>query len=259
MIICHHGTVSGEVPLAGGAMNQVSKQGRTVRRQAGTWTKSVHELLRYLSDNGLEGIPQVHGFDEHGREVLEYLEGRSVPVDDEIVLDTVLVEAVSWLRRFHDVVSDYRPEGGRIWRSGEQVLRDDQIICHNDPGAYNWIIQSGHFVAMIDWDMAGPGHPLDDLAFLAWTGIPLYRDIGVERTAARLELLVDAYGEWGPITVLDAVVKRMTLAVERIEAGVLRGDPGFLQLAQSTGEPQRTKDRIDAFINRIPAIDAALG
>ena len=65
---------------------------------------------------------------------------------------------------------------------------------------------------MIDWDMAGPGRPIDDLAFLAWTGIPLYRDIGAEETARRVDLLVDAYGEWGPLTVLDAVVERMTTA-----------------------------------------------
>ena len=32
-------------------------------------------------------------------------------------------------------------------------------------------------MAMVDWDMAGPGRPIDDLAFLAWTAIPLYREI----------------------------------------------------------------------------------
>ena len=91
-------------------------------------------------------------------------------------------------------------------------LEPGQIICHHDPGAYNWIIQSGHFVAMVDWDMAGPGRPIDDLAFLAWTGVPLYRDIGLDETARRVDLLVDAYAEWGPMTVLDAVVERMTTA-----------------------------------------------
>lgn len=228
-----------------------------MRRPTGPWTPAVHELLTYLQDNGLRGMPALHGLDDEGREVLEYVEGRGVPIDREVVLDTVLEEAVAWLRDFHDIVDGFRPEGPRTWRGGEAELGPGQIICHNDPGAYNWIIQGGHFVAMIDWDMAGPGRAIDDLAFLAWTGIPLYREIPVEDVARRLDLLVDAYGEWGPMTVLDAVVERMTEAAARIEAGQARGDQGYINLAK-VGEPQRTRDRVAAFRERIPAIEAAL-
>ncbi|MCU1679095.1 MAG: aminoglycoside phosphotransferase [Frankiales bacterium] len=228
-----------------------------MRRPTGPWTPAVHELLTYLHDNGLRGIPTLHGLDEEGREVLEYVEGRGVPIDAEIVLDSVLAEAVVWLRDFHDIVEGFRPDGPRTWRGGESELGDDQIVCHHDPGAYNWIIQSGHFVAMIDWDMAGPGRAIDDLAFLAWTGIPLYREIPVEDVARRLDLLVEAYGEWGPMTVLDAVVARMSTAADRIEAGQARGDQGFVNLAK-LGEPQRTRARVAAFRERLPAIEAAL-
>jgi hypothetical protein len=241
-----------------GAVGGATRVGRTVRRPTGAWTSAVHELLTYLHDNGLRGIPELHGTDDEGREVLEYVEGRGVPVDKEIVLDNVLEEAVVWLRDFHDLVEGFRPEGPRHWRAaGEVELGDDEIICHHDPGAYNWIIQSGHFVAMIDWDMAGPGKPLDDLAFLAWSAIPLYREIPVEDVARRLDLLVDAYGEWGPMTVLGAVMERMTTACDRIEAGQARGDQGFLNLGQ-VGEPQRTRERLAAFRERIPDIEAAL-
>lgn len=238
---------------AGGA----TRIGRTVRRPTGPWTPAVHELLTYLTEQGLRGVPELHGFDDEGREMLTYVEGRGVPVDREVVLDNVLTEAVTWLRDFHDIVEGFRPEGPRQWRGGEAELAAGEIICHNDPGAYNWIIQSGHFVAMIDWDMAGPGRPIDDLAFLAWTGIPLYRDIGADETARRVDLLVDAYGEWGPLTVLDAVVERMTAATERIAAGQERGDPGFITLAKS-GEPQRTRDRVDAFRERKDALASLL-
>lgn len=240
-----------------GAVGGASRVGRTVRRPTGPWTPAVHELLTYLHDNGLRGIPELHGIDDEGREVLDYVEGRGVPVDKEIVLDTVLAEAVTWLRDFHDLVEGFRPEGARRWRGGESELADDQVICHHDPGAYNWIIQSGHFVAMIDWDMAGPGRPIEDLAFLAWTGIPLYREIPLDDVVRRLDLLVDAYGEWGPMTVLQAVVERMTAASDRIAAGQQRGDEGFLNLAK-VGEPQRTRDRVAAFTARLPAIEAAL-
>jgi hypothetical protein len=217
----------------------------------------VHELLTFLADQGLRGVPALHGLDDEGREVLEHVEGRGVPIDREVVLDTVLEEAVTWLREYHDVVEGFRPSGRRTWRGGEAELADDQIVCHNDPGAYNWIIQSGHFVAMIDWDMAGPGRAVDDLAFLAWTAIPLYREIPAHDVARRLGILVDAYGEWGPMTVLDAVVERMSAASDRIEAGQARGDQGFVNLAR-VGEPQRTRDRVAAFRKRIPAIEAEL-
>lgn len=227
--------------------------GRTVRRPTGPWTPAVHDLLGFLQREGLRGIPKVHGFADDGREVLTYVEGRGVPVDDEVVLDDVLVEAVTWLRDFHDVVEGYRPEGVVTWRGGAAELQPDQIICHHDPGAYNWIIQSGHFAAMIDWDMAGPGRRIDDLAFLVWTGLPLYRDIGVEESARRLDLVVEAYGEYGPMALLDAVVERMTTATERIQAGIDRGDAGIANL-QKVGEPQRTRDRVTAFLERKDAI-----
>ena len=233
-----------------GGVGGATRVGRTVRRPVGPWTPAVHELLAYLSEQGLRGVPEVQSVDDDGREVLGYVEGRGVPVDREVVLDDVLTEAVTWLRDFHDIVEGFRPPGPREWRGGVAELEPDQIICHHDPGAYNWIVQSGHFVAMVDWDMAGPGQPIDDLAFLAWTGLPLYRDIGAEQTARRLDLLVDAYGEWGPVTVLDAVVDRMTTACQRIAAGQERGDAGFINLGRS-GEPQRTRDRLEAFVDRL--------
>ncbi|MCL3817959.1 phosphotransferase [Aeromicrobium wangtongii] len=240
-----------------GAVGGATRIGRTVRRPTGPWTPAVHELLTYLHDNGLRGVPTVHGLDDEGREVLEYVEGRGVPIDREIVLDSVLEEAVVWLRDFHDIVEGFRQSGPRTWRGGEAELEPGQIICHHDPGAYNWIIQSGHFVAMIDWDMAGPGRPIEDLAFLAWTAIPLYREIPAADVARRLDILVEAYGEWGPMTVLEAVAERMSVAADRIEAGQARGDQGFINLAR-VGEPQRTRDRVAAFRARLPEIEAAL-
>jgi len=231
-----------------GQSGGVERVGRTVRRPIGPWTPAVHEFLRYLSDEGLRGVPTVEGVDE-SREILSYVPGRSVPVDREIVLDNVLVEAVTWLRDFHDIAEGFRPDGVLEWRRGAQPIESDQIICHNDPGTYNWIIEGGHFAAMVDWDMAGPGRPIDDLAFLAWTALPLDRPHDEDDVLRRLELLVDAYGEWGPLTVLAAVADRMETACQRIEAGQQRGDAAMINLGRA-GEPQRTRDRLTAFHDR---------
>ncbi|HPU13917.1 MAG TPA: phosphotransferase [Aeromicrobium sp.] len=243
-----------------GGSGGVWRVGRTVRRPTGPWTPAVHDYLKWLSQAGLGGIPHVGGIDEDGREIVSYIEGRSVPVDDEIVLDNVLVEAVTWLRDFHDIADSYQPDGPQVWRqsAGEPVeLAAGEVICHNDPGAYNWIIQSGHFVAMIDWDLAGPGRPIDDLAFLCWTAIPLYRPIEPAEAARRIDLVVDAYAEFGPMALLDAIVERMTLATDRIAAGIERGDPGMVNLA-ARGEPARTRDRLAAFEQRLPELRALL-
>ena len=244
---------SEEVHLPGGSVGGATRVGRTVRRPTGPWTPAVHELLDHLRQNGLRGIPDVLGIDDKGRESLSYVEGRGVDPEKEVVLDNVLEEAVTWLREYHDIVEEFRPDGPRVWRQAEGELADDQLICHNDPGSYNWIIQGGHFVAMIDWDLAGPGKPIDDLAFLAWTAIPLYRETPVEDVARRLDILVDAYGEWGPMTVLNAVIDRMTMASDRIAAGQTAGDQGMLNLAK-VGEPQRTRDRVEAFKARLEPI-----
>jgi hypothetical protein len=231
-----------------GQSGGVELTGRTVRRPAGKWTPAVHEFLRFLCAEGLRGVPEVRGI-EGDSEVLTYVTGRGVPVDKEVVLDDVLVEAVTWLRDFHDIAEGFRPDGTRRWRSGNAELQPDQIICHNDPGTYNWIIESGHFVAMIDWDMAGPGNRIDDLAFLAWTGVPFDRPGEDEEILRRLDLVVDAYGEWGPLTVLRAVSDRMELACSRIQAGLERGDPAMINLGRA-GEPQRTRDRLAVFNDR---------
>ncbi len=236
-----------------GQSGGVERAGRTVRRPSGPWTPAVHEFLRFLTDEGLRGVPELHGI-EGDREILTYVSGRSVPVDKEIVFDNVLVEAVGWLRDFHDIADGFRPDGPRTWRSGEAELEDEAIICHNDPGTYNWIIEGGHFVAMIDWDMAGPGLSIDDLAFLAWTAVPFNRpdvldEVGDDEVLRRLDLVVDTYAEWGPLTVLKAVADRMELACTRIADGQERGDVAMINLSR-VGEPQRTRERLEAFNDR---------
>ena len=208
-----------------GNVGGATRVGRTVRRPTGPWTPAVHELLTYLAEQGLRGVPELHGLDDEGREVLTYVEGRGVPVDSEVVLENVLTEAVAWLRDFHDIVEGFRPDGPREWRGGVAELEPGQIICHHDPGAYNWIIQSGHFVAMVDWDMAGPaarsttsrsspGPASRCTATSASTRRPGGSTCSSTPTASGARL-----------TVLDAVVERMTTAVERIAAGQERGDP----------------------------------
>jgi hypothetical protein len=231
--------------------------GSVVHRPTGPWTPAVHELLAHLRITGLDGVPRVIGFDADGREVLTYLAGDSVAVDTEAASDEALVGAARWLRRYHDAVRSYDP-GIRTWRQTTAAPALGELICHNDPGAYNWIVDGGRFVGMIDWDQAGPGLPLDDLAFLCWSGVPLFREVPAADAARRVALAAEAYGGVAPESLLDAVADRMQRASDRIAAGIERGDPGMLSL-RAVGEPARTRQRVDAFTARLPALLAALG
>ncbi|HWD79379.1 MAG TPA: hypothetical protein VG497_10860 [Kribbella sp.] len=64
-----------EVILPGGNVGGAVRVGDTVRRATGPWTPAIHALLNYLADAGLSGVPRVHGYDERGPEVLDYLPG----------------------------------------------------------------------------------------------------------------------------------------------------------------------------------------
>lgn len=227
-----------------------------VHRPTGPWTPAVHELLGFLAAAGLDGIPAVHGLDAEAREVLEYLPGDTLDPETEQVADTALASAAAWLRRFHDAVRGF-PAGPREWRQGVQALGPDEIICHNDPGLYNWVVRRGAFVGMIDWDRAGPGRPIEDLAFLCWSGVPLLREIPPADAARRIALAARAYGDVAPESLLDAVEARMELIAARWRAGLERNDPGTIAL-RDAGIMERHFARVSGFAARRTHIQDAL-
>ena len=248
-----------EIPLSGGNVGGAVRVGDTVRRPTGPWTPAVHALLEHLERAGLTGVPRVHGYDEEGREILDFLPGRTYDTGTETVPDDVLVQGLRWLRDYHRVVSSYRPDGVVRWRTSTAALEDGQIVCMHDFAAYNWVVSpAGDFVGVIDWDMAGPGKPLDDLAFCAWNTAPLARPMPPDWLANRLRLMASAYGgTFTPEEILYAVPARALRSVRVIRAGQQAGDPGMLNLA-TVGEPERTERTVLDVERRIPQIAALL-
>ena len=222
--------------------------GFRVHRPTGPWTPAVHALLDFLRAEGLSGIPRVHGFDDEGREVLDYLPGDTLDPEISRPGDRALVDAAAWLRRFHDTVRGYDP-GEVEWRQGARAIGPGEVICHNDPGVANWVVGDGDFVGMIDWDRAGPGRPLDDLAFLCWSAVPLLREVPAADAARRIALAAEAYGGVAPAALLEAVDARMELISERWRVGIERGDPGTIALRDS-GIMDRHTRRVRAFGER---------
>ena len=65
-------------------------------------------------------------------------------------------------------------------------------VCHNDLSPCNFVFRDEHPIAVIDWDAAAFGHPLDDLAYAVW----MWLDIGNEAYSntfikARMEAMLD--------------------------------------------------------------------
>jgi hypothetical protein len=190
--------------------------GSTVRKPAGPWTPTIHALLTYLREQAFELVPEPLGVDDLGREVLSWLDGEPADRPWPAVLRTgegvtTLAEA---LRRFHDVVRGFDPGRDACWRAGCRPVASNEVVCHGDFGPWNSLWRSGRLVGIIDWDMAEPGDPLMDVAFLALHLVPMRSHelprpsgfVAEPPRADRLALLCSTYGDVDPEQVIDAAL-----------------------------------------------------
>ena len=238
---------SAEVLLPGNVGGAVLVDG-TVRRPVGPWTPAVHALLRHL-DGRVPGVPRVLGHDERGREILSFLPGRVIDIDAEELNPAQIAALARWTRRFHEAVTGFAHPGP--WRFFE--VPGATLVGHNDIAPYNACFDADLVAGVFDWDFAGPSTPLLELAFMAWNCVPLWRDIGADRAAERLEVLASAYGGPGAADVLRAVPWRIQAMLDWIPARAAAGDAGMVNL-MSAGEPGRSQASLDGLIRRIPAI-----
>jgi hypothetical protein len=204
-----------EIPLTGGRSSAagVVRVGDTVRRPPGPWTPAVQAFLAHLEAAGFTRSPRSLGIDEHGREVLEYIEGEvlAIPQDPfgDLVLgrwpdawrsDRALTAAGELLRGLHDAARGFRTTHS-TWRLHDHAMRPEEIICHGDAAPWNAVYRDGAPFALIDFDSARPDTPLLDLAASAWHFVPLAepktaRVLGFDEVdyGARLARFLDAYG-----------------------------------------------------------------
>jgi 8-oxo-dGTP diphosphatase len=243
-------------PLPGGNVGGAVRIGATVRRPTGPWTPAVHALLEHLDEAGVPGVPRVLGYDERGREVLTYLPGEVVYVPEQPMSDEQLADVARWLRVFHDAARGFRPEGEVPWRFGKRALAEGEIVCHHDVGWYNLAFTGQRLTGVFDWDVAGPGVPLDDLAFCAWNNVPLMPVAG--SAARRLRVVAEAYGGVDAGDILAHVRPRIEGSRRRIATGAESGDPGMQRLVR-TGVLDKIDRGLADLARAQPGIAAALG
>lgn len=239
-----------------GNLGGVYRRGTTVHRPVGYWTPAVHDLLHYL-DGRVAHIPRVHGLDDQGREVLDFLPGL-VLAPDAILNEGRLISLVSWTKTFHSAVADFNHVGP--WRSFSMPIPDSShqvFIGHNDIAPYNSCFSADELRGVFDWDLAGPTTALNELAFIAWNCVPLCRPIEPSIAAARLELIAQTYGEVDPVQILLAVPPRIRAMLSGIPIAAAAGDPGMKNLMDQ-GEPERSRVSLAGLEDRISEIHVHL-
>ena len=191
-----------EVLLLGGTANrgQVVRVGDTVRRPQRATSPATHALLRHLADVGFPGAPRFLGVDEQEREVLSYVPGTAVtpPYPAWALTDEALVSVAHLLRDYHRAVSTF-DRTAHTWPPSPPAPFAGELVSHNDVNLDNVVFRDGRAVALIDFDMAGPGSRVWDVACAARLWAPVRPDATIRdarrgRGLRRLRLFLDAYG-----------------------------------------------------------------
>ncbi len=232
-----------EIPLTGGNVNTVVKVGSTVRRNAGPWTPAVHALLRHLEGVGFTGAPRAYGIDDQGREALEFIDGEcgDYPLAPHWTTDEALVTVATMLRMFHDAQRGFITPPGTRWRSFSAPPPDTEIICHHDVAPHNVVWRPDGTLCMIDFDLASPGARIYDVAYSAWTWVPLFSDHD-SRTLGwrypdrqrRLRLFADAYGllPHDRARLVRTIRTRIVDHIEGIRRMAASGEPAFVRIVR---------------------------
>ena len=93
-----------------------------------------------------------------------------------------------WLRRYHQAVASFDPAGYR-WPRPVPARFTTRLVSHNDVHPANLVFRDGRAVALIDFDLAGPGSAIWDFAAAAryWAPLQDEQDITDSRQGRALE------------------------------------------------------------------------
>jgi hypothetical protein len=247
-----------EVLLHGGTTNagRVTRVGETVRRPLRPTSPATHALLGHLEQLGFDGAPRFLGTDEQGREVLSYIEGEAAiePYPEWALTDEALVSVAVLLRRYHDAAASF-DVSRHTWAWAVPAAFRGGLASHNDPNLDNVIFCRGRAVALIDFDLAGPGSVAWDVACAARLWAPLRDEQDAPeavrgRALARLRMFADAYGvpQRERARIVDAAVHTHDWAYDIVRDALARGHGSFRHHWREGGRlrAERTREWIVA-------------
>lgn len=146
------------------------------------------------------------------------------------------------LRLYHDSVSDFSFDDS--WESIDNTPQQYEVLCHNDFAIYNIIFNDERAIAIIDFDVAGPGPRLWDIAYTLYTCVPLSRFYLTEtgekvyynslqhanHIKRRVRLFFESYGEGIKDDYLEMVLLRLEGLCKTIARKAIEGDTSFQKM-----------------------------
>jgi hypothetical protein len=229
-----------EVLLLGGIANEghVVRVGDTVRRPQRSWSAATHRLLLHLEAVRFEGAPRFLGVDSQGREMLSYIPGTAAvePYPDWVLTDEALVSVAELLRAYHDAASTFDPSP-HSWAPAPPAEFVGDIVTHNDINLDNVVFRDGRAVALIDFDLAGPGSRAWDVACAARLWAPLRPGVYIfdarrGRKFERFRLFVESYGmnDSDRLKVAEGVQQNYKWFYDLIKSSATSGHAAFTRL-----------------------------
>jgi aminoglycoside phosphotransferase (APT) family kinase protein len=142
-----------------------------------------------------------------------------------VATDRSLTQVAALVRAFHDLTA------------GTLLAADQEVVCHNDLSPKNTVYRDdGELlpVAFIDWDLAGPGSRVHDVAHVCWQYLRL-GNVGPHWAGPRIRLICDACGLGGPDRdrLIDTVLWWQDRCWRGIEEQAARGMTAMERLRQA--------------------------
>ncbi|HEY6495664.1 MAG TPA: phosphotransferase [Trebonia sp.] len=246
----------GERPLSGGTANRgrVVRVGDTVVRPTAPCRPATHALLNHLAAVGFDGAPRVLAAGPV-TETLTYIAGRAAvpPFTEDVLTDGALVSVADLLRRYHRAVAGFDP-AGYAWPRPVPARYRRGLVSHNDVYPANVVFREGRAVALIDFDLAGPGSATWDFAAAARLFVPLLDEADVTdsrqgRTLDRFRIFLAASGlpRAGRVSVVEALIANHDWTYAIVSDAAAAGHAGFADhwraVAPEAGRARRWCER----------------
>jgi hypothetical protein len=223
-------------PLPGATANRglILRVGDTVLRPAAPCWRATHALLAHLAAVGFDGAPRALAVNAD-TEMLTYIEGQAgiPPLRGDMLTDSALMSVAALLCRYHRAAASFDPAGYR-WPRPIPARYCTGLVSHNDVHPANLVFRDGRAVALIDFDLAGPGSATWDFAAAARSWAPLQDDQDIAdcrqgRALERFRIFLDACGltRAGRREVAEAVVANHDWTYAIVTEAAAAGHPGF--------------------------------
>jgi hypothetical protein len=257
----------GGLPLSGGTANRgrVVRVGDTVVRPVAPCKTATHALLAHLEAAGFDGAPRVLAAGPV-TETLTYIAGRAAvpPFPDDVLTDEALVSVADLLRRYHAAAASFDP-AGYAWPRAVPARYRTSLVSHNDVYPANVVFRDGRAVALIDFDLAGPGSAVWDFAAAARLFVPLLDEADVTdsrrgRALERFGLFLAASGlpRAARLSVVSALLDNHDWTYAIVTEAAAAGHAGFADhwrsIAPAVGRARRWCERHQRALRRVAAL-----